>query len=77
MIQKSLLKLPTSLHHDEHDHSCGCVKCYFNNIISIVKIEFVWTIEYILSFTIFNSETIRLDPFDLNVTYSPRSPPLL
>lgn len=77
MLQKSLLKFPTTLHHDEHDHCCGCVKCYFNNIINIVKIEYVWMIEYISSAIVFNSEASKLDPLNLKTTYSPRSPPLL
>ena len=76
MIKINLLKLPSTLIHDEHDHHCGCVKCYFTNIISIAKTESIWIIEYISSFTIFNSESSKLNIDYFWVASSPRSPPL-
>ncbi len=67
---------PTTFKHDHHDHHCGCVKCYFNKIAVVSKIEFVWIIEYFLFFTILDSYTKNLKPSRLfNLAY-PRSPPL-
>ena len=73
--KKSFSWLPTTLTHNHDDHDCGCVKCYLSSIVSTTKIEFVWIIEYILLFTVFNSESNRFKNFiSLNST-RPRSPP--
>ena len=73
--KKSFSWLPTSITHNHHDHDCGCVKCYLSDIVSTAKIEFVWIIEYILLFTVFNSESNRLRDFILLNSTRPRSPP--
>ena len=77
MEETNLLKLPTTLKHDEHDHHCGCVKCYLTNVVSVTKIELVWLIEYISIFTIFNSESDKLKPYFFKNYFTSRSPPLL
>ena len=77
MEERNLLKLPTTLKHDEHDHHCGCVKCYLTNVVSVAKIELVWLIEYILVFTIFNSESSNIKSYFFKDSFTTRSPPLL
>ena len=77
MEETNLLKLPTTLKHGEHDHQCGCVKCYFTNVVSVTKIELVWLIEYISVFTIFNSESDKLKLYFFKDYFTSRSPPLL
>ena len=72
---KTFSWLPTTLIHNDHDHDCGCVKCYLSDIANTTKIEFVWIIEYILLFTVFNSESNRLKNFILFNSTRPRSPP--
>ena len=67
--------LPKTLIHDDHDHDCACVKCYLTDVVSIAKIEFVWIIEYILLFTVLNSESNRLKDYFLCSSSRPRSPP--
>ncbi len=66
---------PTTFTHDEHDHNCGCVKCYLNDIVNAVKIDFVWLIEYHLLFIFFNSTSNELKSYNLSNSFSPRSPP--
>ena len=66
---------PTTFTHDEHDHNCGCVKCYLNDIVNTVKIDFVWLIEYHLLFIFFNSISHELKSYNLSNSFSPRSPP--
>ena len=73
--KKSFSWLPTTLTHNHDDHDCGCVKCYLSDIVSTTKIEFVWIIEYILLFTVFNSESNRFKSFILLNSTRPRSPP--
>ena len=73
--KKSFSWLPTTLTHNHDDHDCGCVKCYLSSIVSTTKIEFVWIIEYILLFTVFNSESNRFKNFILLNSTRPRSPP--
>ena len=66
---------PTTFTHDEHDHHCGCVKCYLNDIVNTVKIDFVWLIEYHLLFIFFNPVSNELKSYNLSNSFSPRSPP--
>jgi hypothetical protein len=66
---------PKSLIHNHDDHDCDCVKCYLNNIVSTSKTAFVWIIDYILLFTIFNSESNQLEDYILCSSTKPRSPP--
>ena len=73
--KKSFSWLPTTLTHNHDDHDCGCVKCYLSSIVSTTKIEFVWIIEYILLFTVFNSESNLFKNFILLNSTRPRSPP--
>ena len=73
--KKSFSWLPTALTHNHDDHDCGCVKCYLSSIVSTTKIEFVWIIEYILLFTVFNSESNLFKNFILLNSTRPRSPP--
>ena len=73
--KKSFSWLPTTLTHNHDDHDCGCVKCYLSSIVSTTKIEFVWIIEYILLFTVFNSESNLFKNFILLNFTRPRSPP--
>ena len=72
---KTFSWLPTAIIHNHDDHDCGCVKCYLSDIVSTAKIEFVWIIEYILLFTVFNSESNRFKNFILLNSTRPRSPP--
>jgi len=72
---KAFSWLPTTLIHNDHDHDCGCFKCYLSNIVTATKIEFVWMIELILLFTVFNSESNKLKNYFLCNSYKPRSPP--
>ena len=76
MEETNLLKLPTTLKHDEHDHHCGCVKCYLTNVVSVTKIELVWLIEYILVYTTLNSESDKLKLYFYKDYFTLRSPPL-
>lgn len=73
--KKSFSWLPTTLTHNHDDHDCACVKCYLSDIVSTSKIEFVWVIEYILLFILFNSESNRLKDYSLCSSSRPRSPP--
>ena len=73
--KKSFSWLPTTLTHNHDDHDCGCVKCYLSDIVSTSKIEFIWVIEYILLFILFNSESNRLQNYFLCSSIRPRSPP--
>ncbi len=72
---KAFSWLPTTLTHNHDDHDCACVKCYLSDIVSTSKIEFVWVIEYILLFILFNSESNRLKDYFLCSSSKPRSPP--
>jgi len=76
MKKKDSYLFPTSIQHDSHDHDCGCVKCYFSKITLGPKIEFVWIIEYFLTFTIQNSYINNLRPSRRFSSSYPRSPPL-
>ncbi len=68
--------LPITLTHNEHDLNCGCVKCYLSDITTASKIEFVWMIDYILSFIIFNSESKKLKTYLFSRHFTTRSPPI-
>ena len=68
--------LPSALVHDEHNHDCGCFKCYLSDIVSASKIEFVWIIEYIALFLVFESESKKLKTYFLCSSLTTRSPPL-
>ena len=68
--------LPSALVHDEHNHNCGCFKCYLSDIVSASKIEFVWMIEYIPLFLVFKSESKKLKTYFLCSSLTTRSPPL-
>lgn len=74
--KKHIHLFPTTFVHDDHDHNCGCVKCYLNDIVNAVKIDFVWLIEYNLLFVFFNSECYQIKDQNLHNFFSPRSPPL-
>ena len=74
--KKHIHLFPTTFTHDHHDHNCSCVKCYLNDIVNAVKIDFVWLIEYHLLFIFFNSVYTQTKYYDLYNTFSPRSPPL-
>ncbi len=67
---------PTTLKHDDHNHDCGCVKCYFNNVTFAPKIEFVWIIEYFLIFITDYSYVNNSKKSNLYIISCPRSPPL-
>ena len=73
--KKTFSWLPKSLTHNHDDHDCDCVKCYLNNIVSTSKTAFVWIIEYILLFTVFNSESNQPEDYILCSSTKPRSPP--
>ena len=76
-FEKDLCNLPTTFTHDEHNHECGCVKCYFTAIVNIHRVDLIWIIEYILLLTIFNSQSNKLGSCCPIESISPRSPPLL
>ena len=64
--------------HNEHDSDCSCVQCYFKkNVIPILKIQFVWIIEFILFSIVSKSEFIELKSQVLCSIYHPRSPPTI
>ena len=66
---------PITFIHDAHNHDCRCVKCYLSDIVTVSKIEFVWVIDYILLFIIFNSESNKLKKDHFCRAFSTRSPP--
>ena len=66
---------PTTFIHDLHNHDCRCVKCYLSDIATVSKIEFVWVIDYILLFIVFNSESNKLKTNLFCRAFSTRSPP--
>ena len=74
--KKHIHLFPTTITHDDHDHNCGCVKCYLNDIVNAVRIDFVWLIEYHLLFIFSNSEYNQIRYYILYNSFSPRSPPL-
>ena len=75
-VNRTFSWLPSALMHDEHDHNCGCFKCYISDIVSASKIEFVWIIEYTSLFAIFESESKIFKTYFLCSSLTTRSPPL-
>ena len=67
--------LPTSIFHDDSNHNCGCVKCYFNKITLGRKILFIWLTEYKYTFLVLNAITTRIKPSWCLNSISSRSPP--
>ena len=73
--EKPFFWVPKTLIHNEHNHDCGCLKCYINNIISATKTEFIFLIDNIVLLKIFNSEPKKLKKYIISSSFTTRSPP--